>query len=121
MIIVPFARSASAMLLTVKRLGQVAHPGGKPPKEAGQAKADSEIGRTPIYSEKQSKDAREAMSALRLPHLRTIAQILIYGAIVWIALDLTRTYAGRGFAWTLGFLFLVVIGFVLFRERKKIG
>jgi hypothetical protein len=60
------------------------------------------------------------MNTLHLPHIRTVAQIAIYGAMAWITLDLVREYLGRGAAWAFGLLLLVVIFIVLFRDRKKI-
>jgi hypothetical protein len=56
-----------------------------------------------------------------LPYIRTVAQIIIYGAIAWIVLDFTREYWGRPVAWAIGILMLSVIAIVLFLDRKKFG
>jgi hypothetical protein len=51
--------------------------------------------------------------------LKKVAHIVIYCAMMWIALDLTRAFLGRSAAWIVGLVLLFLILIVLFRGRKK--
>jgi hypothetical protein len=50
--------------------------------------------------------------------LRVLVQVLVFGAIIWIGLDLARAYLGREVAWVLGGILLFGIVWLIVQERK---
>jgi hypothetical protein len=60
------------------------------------------------------------MTTLPISKIWTWAQVAVCCAAVWILLDVTRYYAGRGTAWIVGLSLFFLAALALFRLRKKI-
>jgi hypothetical protein len=53
-----------------------------------------------------------------MPNMLVAVETVIFCALAWIALDLTRAYAGRTAAWALGSLILCAVVIALVRRKK---
>ena len=60
------------------------------------------------------------MTTLSAERIIIAAQILVACAITWALLELVRNFIGRPAAWVLGVVILSLVGFALFRWRKKV-